>query len=181
MSLKIHKRVRDGYPRGHTIEAPLWLRPLLNIVLSALLILLTLVGLGLLYTWYIDSRPTLEPETVTPVKTSVVKAPVIDPNAPVGVAVQSLSSPVAPGNNASLTIRTKPTATCHVEVSYTGVATTTKDSGLSDKKADEYGVIVWSWTVPTAAQKAQSPVSVRCELDEKSGELKTFLDVRPLG
>lgn len=181
MSLKIHRRVRDGYHQSHSIEAPSWLKPLRNIVISALLILLFLVGLGLLYTWYVDSQPkNIEPEKTTPTKTATIKAPVIDPNAPVGVAVQSLSSPVAPGENASLTIRTKPTATCHVEVSYTGVATTTKDSGLSDKKADEFGVVVWSWTIPPTAQKALSPVAVRCELDDKSGEFKTQLDVRPL-
>ncbi len=182
MSLKIHRRVRDGYPRAHSLEAPSWLKPLRNVLLSALLMLLLLVGLGLLYTWYVDSQPknldTAEKTSAT--KTTAMKAPAIDPNAPVGVAVQSLSSPVAPGENASLTIRTKPTAICHVEVSYTGVPTTTRDSGLGDKKADEFGVVIWSWTIPTTAQKALSPVSVRCELDDKSGEFKTAVDVRPI-
>ncbi len=179
----MRRRLRDGYPDPlpRRLEAPGWLRPLRNIFLSAILLLFVLIGGGILYTWYSDAQPKVVEETPKQTNTKVTsKAPVVDPNAPVSVAIQSLSSPVAPGDNASLTIRTKPTAVCTLGVSYTGATTPANDSGLVEKKADEYGVVTWSWTVPSAAQKALSPVAVRCELNDKSGELKTNLDVRPL-
>ena len=89
---------------------------------NILILCIVLVGLflaaGFGYTWYIaKSKPepiaTVKlPDTSKPTKTPVK----IDENAPVGVSVQMLTSPIAPGANASMSIKTRPNAACSIKV-----------------------------------------------------------------
>ncbi|PKL31847.1 hypothetical protein CVV43_00110 [Candidatus Saccharibacteria bacterium HGW-Saccharibacteria-1] len=137
---------------------------------SAVVLLIIIVGGGIFYIWYSgqNSAPvTIEAEP-TPIKTSVQAKPAkIDENANVGVVTQSLTSPVKPGSNSSIIIKTNPKADCVISVIYNKVAST--DSGLVAKVADEYGVVSWTWTVSNTVPLGKWPVKVTCSHNKKSG------------
>src|SRR5689334_10995980 len=91
------------------------------------------------------------------------------PGSNIGVAVHSLSSPIAPGSQASILIRTTPTATCKITAKYKEVLST--DPGLVDKTADEYGMADWSWFVEDTVPEGKWPVEVTCTFGEKSARV----------
>ena len=101
------------------------------------------------------------------------KAPA--PNAPEGVAIGSLTSPVTAGSNASITVRTNPTSVCTISVLYNGAAST--DSGLSSKTADAYGVAGWTWTVGAGVPPGSWPIKVTCSYNGRSAVFDTNIQV----
>ncbi len=130
-----------------------------------------LAGAGAGYTWYMGEQKTAAfvAETPVPSRRIEMKPTKQDPNANVGVSVQTLSSPVQPGQNASISVRTNQLANCTILVKYGEVIA--NDSGLAKKTADEYGTISWSWTVPANAPLGKSPVKVDCANKTKSGSV----------
>lgn len=148
-----------------------------RVVISVVILLALLIGAGVLYTYYFGptATPKVLPETQAATKNPLAQAPKVDPRAPVGVSVQTLSSPVTPGSNTMATIKTKPGATCTITLSYGTVKA--KDSGLAPIKADEFGVATWSWTVDPAAQVGKWPVNFRCADATKSGVVDGTLEV----
>jgi hypothetical protein len=138
------------------------LRIVRNIAISIFVIAAVLVGAGLVYTWFVGKQApvvtTVQPEneeTSTPIKRT---APA--DNVPLGASVQSLTSPVSPGENASIIIKTNPGAWCTIKVVYDKTAST--DSGLVGKTSDEFGSVSWTWTVNQNAAKGKWPVTVTC-------------------
>lgn len=151
-----------------------------NTVLSivALLILFPAAGIG--YTWYMGQYGDNDVAVAPPPAKKKVSDPFGEPpkpaaNAAVSASVQVLTSPVAPGENASMTVKTLPGAKCTIEVVYGEVPST--DSGLKEKTADEYGVISWSWTVEPAVPVGTWPVEVTCKNGEKSAMVRGDLVV----
>jgi len=59
--------------------------------------------------------------------------------------VVSVTSPVAPGSNATLTILTEPNAQCTITVNYKSGPSSA--SGLGAKTADSQGNVSWTWNV----------------------------------
>ncbi len=155
-------------------------KPVVKVLVGVLLLVVLLVGGGAAYTWYMGrNTPAAEPPAVEGTS-DIKKKPFFEPskpaaNANVGVSVQSLTSPVAPGENASITIRTLPGAECTITVEYNKVKST--DSGLVAKVADEYGMVDWTWTVDASAPKGKWPVDVTCSRGEKSGMVRGDLEV----
>lgn len=96
-------------------------------------------------------------------------------NTPVSASVQSLDSPIVPGMNVAMTVRTKPESTCSIKFIYNEITST--DSGLIDKVADEYGMVSWSWTVDGGVPLGVWPVKVTCVLGEKSAVVIGDLEV----
>lgn len=145
------------------------LKSVRNVLISVVVLLILAVGLGFGYTWYVsqDDSAIAAEEPAAEVKTTAnsIKPQAQDPNAKVGVSVQSITSPVNPGANASIYIRTNPGATCKISVVYDKTAS--KDSGLKDKVTDEYGTTNWTWTVESDVPLGKWPVTVTCGLDEK--------------
>lgn len=145
---------------------------------------LILIGtaLGLIYVWYMGKTRPAQPAAVAKTvaaKTSTT-APVIDEEAPVGVAVQTLTSPVPRGGNSSISIKTRPKAACSIRVTYSLTADKdkeSKDGGLIPKIADEYGVIGWTWTVETSRPVGSWPVEVTCAYKSKWGYGKDMMQV----
>jgi hypothetical protein len=133
---------------------------------------------GLAYTWYVGNNdpvtPAVLPETKKTPLTQVA-TPKAKPEGPVGVSIQVLSSPVAPGGNASLTIRTRPDAACSITVTYKDQKST--DTGLIPKTADEFGTVQWTWTVESSRPVGKWPVDVTCALGEMSGYVRGDLEV----
>lgn len=147
------------------------------IAVGVLLVLTAVAGVG--YIWYsgqqapvvAEQKPAAQLQTPPPAHT----APVIAPDATVSASVQSIDSPVAPGQNVSLQLRTNPAAKCKISVVYD--KTPSKDSGLMPKIADEYGMVSWTWTVDASAPLGNWPVKVTCANDKKSADVQADLTV----
>lgn len=149
-------------------------------IFSIIVLLAILILIGIAYVWYLGQQ---KPETA--IITEIPKRPstqkLITPHKPkpdavVGVSVQSLSTPIAPGQNASIMIRTNPDAKCSITVTYNNVPS--KDSGLVEKVADEYGMANWTWTVPAGTPLGKWPVRVTCANTAKSGMVEDKLEVK---
>lgn len=110
--------------------------------------------------------PVVKVEAQTNMQPTVKHVAVAE-NAPVGASVQLLTSPVAPGSNASITIKTLPITNCTISVVYDKTAS--KDSGLAAKISDEFGSITWAWTVEPTVPVGKWPVTVTCARGKKSG------------
>ena len=140
-----------------------------NIIISFVVLLILAVGGGVGYIWYMgqqDNSASLssEPEPVKP-KTESIKPAKEAANAKASASIQSITSPVNPGLNASVYVKTNVNAACKISVVYNKIAST--DSGLKDKTADEYGIVSWTWTVEKTVPVGKWPVTVTCGLDEK--------------
>ena len=141
-----------------------------NITIATLIITTILIGLGVGYTWYFGrTSSSLKAQTVTTINSgSVVPLRHTDvaPNAPESASIQSLTSPVTPGENAAVTIKTNPGSWCTITVVYHKVSS--KDSGLMGKTSDEYGSVTWSWTLDASVPIGTWPVTITCLRNTKT-------------
>ena len=158
------------------LSKPKILRSIRNIAISFVVILVLAVGAGAGYTWYMGKQKVASTVVAEPVQAS----PVIKPTKPaentsVGVSVQSLLTPITPGSNTSITIRTTPSATCTISVVYKDVPST--DSGLKAEQADDFGMATWTWTVGVSVPLGKWPVKVTCTYNKKSGVVQGDLVV----
>lgn len=147
------------------------LRFIRNLAISIFVLLVVTVGGGVAYTWYMGQNSDGKSASVVPVSNEEPTAPVVKrvqpgANVPTSAAIQTLTSPVAPGSNASVTIKTNAEAECSITAIYNKVAST--DSGLGKKQADEYGVLSWVWTVEPTVPLGKWPVTITCINNEKS-------------
>ena len=156
-------------------------RRLAKLIIGVCVVLLCICALlGFVYVWYMGkTQPIPQATIVNQVATkSTVSVPVVDEEAPVGVAVQTLTSPVHKGGNSSISIKTRPKAACSIRVTYgTTKNDESKDGGLIPKTADEYGVADWTWTVETSRPVGSWPVEVTCAYKTKWGYGKDILQV----
>ncbi len=136
-------------------------RSIRNAAISIAVLLVLFIGAGVAYTWYEGRKPAVNtvvaPTTTTP---STIKHIAPAENVQESASVQSLTSPVMPGDNASITIKTNPGSWCTIKVEYNKVAS--KDSGLIGKTADDYGTVTWAWTVESTVPLGSWPVTVTC-------------------
>lgn len=100
------------------------------------------------------------------VGTSDIKPTKPGPNAPASVALYMLQESVSAGSNAGASVKTVPTASCSIGVTYNGAAGS--DSGLTPKTADDFGVVGWTWTVPAGVPAGKWPVKVTCVYNGRS-------------
>jgi hypothetical protein len=138
-----------------------------NVLIGFFVLLILVLVAGLVYTWYMGQHAVVKENTI-PVKTSTktTKPVQLAPNAKEGAAVQSISSPIAPGSNASIFIKTNRDSKCSITAVYKKVPS--KDSGLIPKIADEYGMVSWSWTVERTVPVGKWPVTVTCTWNKKT-------------
>lgn len=154
-------------------------RQIRNIAISACIILAVIIGAGVAYVWYNGQVATVpitkssesKPYTSVP----VVSQPKPAANAPESVSVQSLTSPVKSGTNASITVKTNPLSTCQIAVTYNKIVS--KDSGLSKHQADEFGMVSWTWSVGTSVPAGTWPVDVSCSYNNKTAKVQAMLQV----
>lgn len=143
------------------------LRLLRNVAISIVVLLVLIVGAGAGYIWYTGQQAptaTVTAELPQPVVQPAAKRPLPSADAKASASIQQLSSPVMPGAEAALHVRTNPTATCRIAVEYNKVPSS--DEAFVEKTADEFGMVDWQWTVPKSAPKGKWPVTVTCALDE---------------
>jgi hypothetical protein len=149
-----------------------------RIFISIFLVLLLLIIAALAYTWYMGQfKPPPADEAPRPRQTSTFPKPtaVVDENAKVGVSSQMFTDKVVIGQNATISIKTNPLAACSITVEYNKEKST--DSGLVPKKADDYGVARWGWTVETSRPVGKWPVTVTCANAKNSGVLILDMNV----
>lgn len=158
-----------------------------NVTISIVALTVLTVGAGVGYTWYMGQQPAveaavIEDETGT-LRPAVSKPRTVASDAKVSVSTQMITSPVEPGENASITARTNPEARCTIAVTYGEIGekeNKSDDSGLVDKVADEYGVVSWTWSVEATRPTGKWPVEVTCENDKHSAYLRAELVVKAL-
>jgi hypothetical protein len=149
-----------------------------NTLISVGVLLVLALGGGAAYTWYMGQTET--PVAATPAPAATKPAPVIKPTAPapdakMSASVQMITSPVAPGANASITVKSNAGSNCTIKVVYDKTAS--KDSGLIPKVADEFGMVSWSWTVEASAPVGKWPVKVTCANTKNSAMVQGDLKV----
>jgi hypothetical protein len=159
------------------------LRVVRNILISTIVLAVLVVGAGVAYTWYMSRQPVSnleaapEPQSLAPIITPKKS----NPNAKVGVSIESLSTPIPPGGEGSLIIKTNPDASCDIVITHknTPPAKDTKvaDDRLSTQIADEFGVVNWTWNNPMTPVGAWK-VKVTCTLGEHSGVVQADLVVK---
>lgn len=149
-----------------------------NTLISAVVLLVLLVAGGVGYVWYMGQQPLA----------TTAKAPAVESKAPQEIkptlpsadtqesaSIQFLTSPVAPGDKASVSVKTVATSSCTITVTYNHVAST--DPGLVPKTADDFGNVSWDWTVDANAPVGTWPVKVTCARAEKSVVVQGDLQV----
>lgn len=149
-----------------------------TVIISTFVILAVIVVAGVAYTWYNGQQPPAEAKTDVSTepqaKQIIPKTP--DKNIQESAAVQTVTSPIAPGDNAMISIKTNPTSTCKISVIYNNVAAV--DSGLTPRKADNFGTVNWAWTVPKGTPLGSWPISVTCEYYGKTAVVTQDLRVQ---
>lgn len=155
-----------------------------NIAIGTVVVLVLLVGAGVGYTWYVGTQPVAEAATEevapAPKRAARVSPSKPAPDAVVSVSSQLLTSPVVPGENASLSIKTNAGATCEITITYGEIGDEDKqsaDSGLKPKVADEYGMATWTWTVEADRPLGEWPVEVTCANEKNDAYLRVNLEV----
>lgn len=98
------------------------------------------------------------------------------PQSDLDVGLISLTSPVAAGDDASITVWTVPAARCHITVHYkSGLS---KAKGLVAKLADMQGRVSWTWQVGLRTTPGAWPIVVTCSHAGREGTLQIRFVVR---
>mgnify|MGYP001627533841 CR=1 FL=1 len=77
------------------------------------------------------------------------------------VRITSVTSPVRPGDTATLRAAVPAGASCSIRY-VTGKGTVSKAQGLGTKKADPSGNVSWSWKIGTGTASGTGTVTVTC-------------------
>ncbi len=94
---------------------------------------------------------------------------------PLQVRLVSVTSPVGPGNDATITVQTVPSALCLITVRYKSGPS--KAQGLVPKTADSRGIVAWTWRVGTRTTPGRWPIIVTCSAGGRQGTLETSFEV----
>jgi hypothetical protein len=94
---------------------------------------------------------------------------------PVGIELQSVTSPVSRGMDANLAVRAAPGALCTIQVRYRSGPS--KARGLEAKIAGESGVAEWRWHVGRQTRAGEWPIDVACTVNNLTSRLSTSIVV----
>jgi hypothetical protein len=92
------------------------------------------------------------------------------------IKLVSLSSPVSPGDDATIAVQTAPNASCLITVRYKSGPS--KASGLVPKTSDSKGNVSWTWRVGSRTTPGKWPITVTCSSGGRQGTLGTAFVVR---
>ena len=95
---------------------------------------------------------------------------------PLDITKGGMTSPVAKGDKATLTVHTAVGADCKIVVEYDSGPS--QASGLVEKTADTNGDVSWSWTVGQTTKAGTYPITVTCFKAERQGTLETSFVVQ---
>jgi hypothetical protein len=148
-----------------------------NMIVGVVLLSAIFVSAGIAYTWYTGRNITEDTVKDEPIVTSTPVVNHVQPadNVAESVSIQSLNSPITPGSNASVSIKTNPYSDCTIVVTYD--KTESADSGLVPKTADDWGTLSWTWTVGNNVPIGKWPVKITCVWHERSAVVIGDLEV----
>lgn len=150
-----------------------------KVVLYVLALLFIFVMIAIGYVWWNgqQTREPIETENTGKVESSAVVRRPLKPaaNAKPSVAIVYLTTPSLRGTNASINVKTIPTAECTIAVTYGKTAST--DSGLVRKTADDRGSVMWTWTIDPGAELGTWPVDIYCYYNKLSAYGRGELEV----
>jgi len=141
------------------------------------LLIILVVG-GTIYVYYTDRDVKQAPVKTVSTQSQpdqAVKPVKISANAPEGVAIQELTSPVSIGSEASLSVETDPGSKCTVTATYAGKVNT--NPGLAPQIATDFGNVSWNWTIDSSVPVGSWPVQVWCVYNGRSGMVIGTLQV----
>ena len=95
---------------------------------------------------------------------------------PLDITKGGMTSPVAKGDKATLTVHTAVGADCKIVVEYDSGPS--QASGLVEKTADANGDVSWSWTVGQTTKAGTYPITATCFKAERQGTLETSFVVQ---
>ena len=165
----------------------LW-KGVVKILIMAIILIALLIGAAVLYAWYTSQKDGgNRAEVVETTKPKPVRSPRrSDPNGAIGVALQYISSPIAPGQQASMTIHTDTDAKCTIEARHRPEdkpkPVKIKLPGFEDQVSDEFGMATWKWTVPASGPLGEWEVEATCANNKNSARyIADFLVEYPKG
>jgi len=127
--------------------------------------------------------PTDTPAPVEPTDTPTLVAQPTDTPAPantsappLALTVMSVTSPVSPNSDASVTIQTEPGAECRIAVFYRSGPS--EAEGLGQKVAGPEGRCQWVWTVGPNTSAGTYSIELRVNLDGRQNRLDTQFTVQ---
>jgi hypothetical protein len=152
-------------------------------LVSALILLVLMMCGGTIYIYIMDKGTGSKIETLPAANIATDDQPIkpMQPsvNAPEGAAIQMLSSPVAPGSDASVSVQTNPGSTCTIVVAYSKSNSTA--AGLIAATADAFGSVNWDWTVDANAPLGTWPVKITCTYHSHVGFVQGDLQITKTG
>ncbi len=152
--------------------------PYRRLLLTVGFLVIFVVAAAMAYAWWAgqssEEISTID-KTVQPVRRASGDVPPPAKNAPVGVAVQSFPDSVTRGGAASVQVRTRPSASCRMEISYEQGEYT--DIDLVPAVANKYGVASWDWQITESLRRGTWPITVTCSYEEKSGVMVVELTI----
>lgn len=143
----------------------------LNLVLSVVVILLLLVAAGIEYIKYTSDQSGSSAQSASPPEQPVLRPPKVSPKAKESASIETLSSPVKRGSAASINVKTNPNSKCTIEAAYkdsSGSSVIYSNPSLKSKKADDFGLISWTWPVNDSAPAGKWTVTVTCLYNKNS-------------
>ena len=153
-------------------------KPIRKTIIAIIMIIVFFIAGGMIYIFITDRNTKLLTQAASTNNTessSIPKPTLPGSNAPEGVAIESVTSTVNAGSNASVSVITNAGSKCAITVSYDGIQS--NDSGLTTKVANAYGSVTWSWTVGNSVPAGTWPISITCEFNGRSGVFDTSLQV----
>jgi hypothetical protein len=118
----------------------------------------------------LTTPPTTTPPTTTPATTTP------SPTTELTLEIVSVTSPVSPGQNATLVAKIAPGAACDITVYYKSGPSTAQ--GLYPKTADNNGSVSWTWMVGTRTTPGSWRIVVTATLGGKTVSQTTYFTVQ---
>jgi len=139
---------------------------LMRKLIIAIAILGVLFGVGsLVFTWFEENfSGTPESIKIIQVASKDSSSNTPSPTAKVNATLQYIANPVTQGGDESMSVRTNLGTKCTVKVVYDkdGSKVASVDPKLTEKTADAFGLVGWSWTVPTTVPAGKSQATATC-------------------
>jgi hypothetical protein len=95
---------------------------------------------------------------------------------PLSVKLISITSPLHPGDDATINVQTAPKSQCEIIVK--NKSGNSKAKGLEAKQANNTGKVSWTWKIAKNITPGPIAVTVNCTWGKKTGTLDAKLDVQ---
>lgn len=145
-------------------------RPLRNALISAAVLLILCVAVGEVYVMFADNGSVpvaaASVQQTTSATTGEIKPTKPAADIPESAAVEMVTSPIAPGAPATVSVHTNPGSACSIAVVYKydsqNAQAPVNNPSLSPQTADDFGIVSWNWTISPGAPLGTGRATVIC-------------------